>query len=100
MAELVQRFWKLDEFLAFDDGTDTRYELFDGQIVAMAPASDVISLDLRELYAGVLAPGGAQGQGSAGGTRRDGQRPTAVPVSTGPCARAPPCRGAGPHLCW
>ena len=25
----------------FDDGTDTRYELFEGQIVAMAPASDV-----------------------------------------------------------
>ena len=31
----------LDDFLAFDDGTETRYELFDGQIVAMAPASDV-----------------------------------------------------------
>jgi Uma2 family endonuclease len=31
----------LDEFLAFDDGTDARDELFDGHLVAMAPASDV-----------------------------------------------------------
>jgi Uma2 family endonuclease len=41
MAEPARRLWSLDEFLAFDDGSDTRYELFDGQIVAMAPASDV-----------------------------------------------------------
>jgi Uma2 family endonuclease len=27
----------VDEFLRWDDGTDTRYELIDGQIVAMAP---------------------------------------------------------------
>jgi len=41
VAEPARRSWTLDEFLAFDDGTDRRYELFDGQIVAMAPASDV-----------------------------------------------------------
>jgi Uma2 family endonuclease len=41
VAEPARRLWSLDEFLAFDDGTDTRYELFDGQIFAMAPASDV-----------------------------------------------------------
>ena len=41
MAEPARRLWTLEEFLAFDDGTDTRYELFDGQIFAMAPASDV-----------------------------------------------------------
>jgi Uma2 family endonuclease len=41
MAEPARRLWTLDEFLAFDDGTDTRYELFDGHVVAMAPASDV-----------------------------------------------------------
>ena len=29
------------EFLAWDDGTDTRYELMDGRIVAMAPPSTV-----------------------------------------------------------
>jgi Uma2 family endonuclease len=41
VAQPARRPWTLDEFLAFDDGTDTRYELFDGQIVTMAPASDV-----------------------------------------------------------
>ena len=41
MAEPARRLWSLDEFLAFDDGSDTRYELFDGQIFAMAPTSDV-----------------------------------------------------------
>ena len=41
MAEAARRLWTLEEFLAFDDGTETRHELFDGQIVAMAPPSDV-----------------------------------------------------------
>ena len=29
-----------DEFLAWDDGSDTRHELVDGMIVAMAPPTD------------------------------------------------------------
>ncbi|MFO1069951.1 MAG: Uma2 family endonuclease [Geminicoccaceae bacterium] len=29
------------EFLAWDDGTDTRYELMDGRVIAMAPPSTV-----------------------------------------------------------
>ena len=37
MAEAARRRWTLEEFLAFDDGTDRRAELFDGAIVAMAP---------------------------------------------------------------
>jgi Uma2 family endonuclease len=41
VAEPARRLWTLDEFLAFDDGTDTHYQLFDGQIVAMAPASGI-----------------------------------------------------------
>ena len=28
-----------DEYLAYDDGTDTRYELFDGELVEMPPES-------------------------------------------------------------
>jgi Uma2 family endonuclease len=40
MAEAARRRWTLEEFFAFDDGTDRRYELFDGEIVAMAPTSD------------------------------------------------------------
>lgn len=30
----------VDQFLAWDDGTDTRYELVEGTVVAMAPAAD------------------------------------------------------------
>jgi Uma2 family endonuclease len=41
VAEPARRLWTLDEFLTFDDGTDRRYELFDGQIVAMAPTSGI-----------------------------------------------------------
>jgi Uma2 family endonuclease len=35
MAPVKEKLWTLEEFLAFDDGTDTSYELFEGQIVAM-----------------------------------------------------------------
>lgn len=37
MAEPAVRRMTLDEFLSWDDGTDTRYELRGGAIVAMAP---------------------------------------------------------------
>jgi Uma2 family endonuclease len=37
MAEAAIRRMTLDEFLRWDDGTDTRYELIDGFPVAMAP---------------------------------------------------------------
>jgi Uma2 family endonuclease len=39
MAEPAEKRWTVDEFLAWDDGSDRRYELVDGQIVAMAPPS-------------------------------------------------------------
>ena len=35
MAEPARKLWTLDEFLAFDDGTDTRHELIAGEIVAI-----------------------------------------------------------------
>ena len=41
MAEPARKLWTLDEFLAFDDGTDTRYELIGGEVVAMAPPSAI-----------------------------------------------------------
>jgi Uma2 family endonuclease len=41
MAEAARKLWTLDEFLAFDDGTDRRYELIGGEIVAMAPPSGI-----------------------------------------------------------
>ena len=37
MAHVADKLWTLEEFLAFDDGTDTSYELFEGRIVAMNP---------------------------------------------------------------
>jgi Uma2 family endonuclease len=60
VAEPARRLWRLDEFLAFDDGTDTRYELFDGQIVAMAPGSDVhgaLVMRLGRRIGNALPPG-------------------------------------------
>ena len=40
MAEPAEKRWTVDEFLAWDDGSDRRHELVDGQIVAMAPPSE------------------------------------------------------------
>jgi Uma2 family endonuclease len=37
MAKVADKLWTLEEFLAFDDGTDTSYQLFEGRIVAMNP---------------------------------------------------------------
>jgi Uma2 family endonuclease len=37
MAQVEEKLWTLEEFLAFDDGTDTSYQLFEGRIVAMNP---------------------------------------------------------------
>jgi Uma2 family endonuclease len=39
----------LSEFLEWDDGTDTRYELIDGRVVAMAPASGVHAVVVSNL---------------------------------------------------
>jgi Uma2 family endonuclease len=40
MAEPAIRHMTLEEFLSWDDGTDTRYELIDGFPVAMAPPAE------------------------------------------------------------
>jgi Uma2 family endonuclease len=39
MADLAEKLMTVAEFLAWDDGTDTRYELVDGRLVAMAPVT-------------------------------------------------------------
>jgi Uma2 family endonuclease len=44
MAEPARKLWTLDEFLAFDDGTDTHYELIGGEIFAMTPPADLHSV--------------------------------------------------------
>ena len=41
MADPAARRMTLDEFLRWDDGTETRYELVDGFPVAMAPPEGV-----------------------------------------------------------
>jgi Uma2 family endonuclease len=40
MADVADRRWTVEAFLAWDDGTDRRHELVDGQIAAMAPPSE------------------------------------------------------------
>jgi Uma2 family endonuclease len=40
MPELAPRQMTVGEFLAYDDGTDTRYELVDGELVVMNPPAE------------------------------------------------------------
>jgi Uma2 family endonuclease len=40
MAEPAVKRWTIAEFLAWDDGSDRRYELIDGTPMAMAPPSE------------------------------------------------------------
>jgi len=44
MTEPAPRLMTVSEFLAWDDGTDTRYELIDGRPVAMAPVAPAHSV--------------------------------------------------------
>ena len=40
MTTALERLYTFEEYLNYDDGTDTRYELEDGRLLAMPPASD------------------------------------------------------------
>ena len=53
MGEPARRAMTADEFLAWDDGTDTRYELFDGAVVAMAPPTHVHGVIVGNAYAAI-----------------------------------------------
>jgi Uma2 family endonuclease len=44
MLDAVTRKLTLEEYLAYDDGTDTQYELVDGELVAMPPETDLNNL--------------------------------------------------------
>ncbi|WP_442937961.1 Uma2 family endonuclease [Nostoc sp.] len=37
----VERLYTFEEYLTYDDGTDKRYELEDGVLLEMPPASDL-----------------------------------------------------------
>ena len=49
MASPAPRRMTLTEFLEWDDGTDTRYELLDGEVVAMAPPPPAHAIILPNL---------------------------------------------------
>jgi Uma2 family endonuclease len=66
MPETAEKRMSLAEFLEWDDGTDTRYELVGGQPVAMAPPSEahgtvVINLG-GQLRSGLRPPCRAVGE--------------------------------------
>ena len=87
VAQLARRPWTLDEFLAFDDGTDTRYQLFDGQIVAMAPASGIhgaLVMRTRAARSATLFDLDARSL-----PRRASSRPSAPTAGTRPTLRSP-----------
>ena len=47
MADLAEKRMTVAEFLTWNDGTDTRYELIDGRPVAMAPVAPSHSVPSR-----------------------------------------------------
>ena len=49
MAEPAEKRWTVEEFLAWDDGTDRRCELVGAQIVAMAPPSEAHAAIVADL---------------------------------------------------
>ena len=73
MATPASKRMSLAEFLEWDDGTDTVYELIDGQVVAMAPARDAhgtIVMNLGVVIGPQLKPP-CRIVGNAGITRPD-----------------------------
>jgi Uma2 family endonuclease len=59
MAQVADKLWTLEEFLAFDDGTDTSYQLFEGRLVAMNPplrGLAVLTARLVRIIGGQLRP--------------------------------------------
>ena len=52
MTQAKPRFRTFEEYLSYDDGSDRRYELVDGEIVELPPESpenDFLALNLRDL---------------------------------------------------
>ena len=49
VSEPAAKRWTIEEFLAWDDGTDRRYELVGGEVVAMAPPSEAHSAIVMNL---------------------------------------------------
>ena len=58
MVETTEKLMTLAEFLDWDDGTDTHYELVRGKVVAMAPASARHSVIVSKINAALQAHSG------------------------------------------
>lgn len=54
MIQTTPRFLNFDEYLSYDDGTDTLYELFNGELVAVPPESGRNSEIINLLFAYIL----------------------------------------------
>jgi Uma2 family endonuclease len=57
MTQAKPRFRTIEEYLDYDDGTDTRYELVDGELVEMSPEMPINSLIVSFLFATFLRLG-------------------------------------------
>lgn len=57
MTQAKPRFRTIEEFLAYDDGTNTRYELVDGVLVEMGAESTINTLIAGFLFAAFLQSG-------------------------------------------
>ena len=54
MATTKPKIFTFEEYLAYDDGTDTRYELMDGELVEMPPECDDNNDVTRRLFVELL----------------------------------------------
>nr|RNJ67525.1 MAG: Uma2 family endonuclease [Leptolyngbya sp. IPPAS B-1204] len=66
MQQLRPRFQSFDEYLAYDDGTDRLYELFNGELIEVPPESGInvqIANRLFLRFALLLRPDRVRGQG-------------------------------------
>jgi Uma2 family endonuclease len=77
MAEVAEKRWTVAEFLDWDDGTDRRYELVEGRIVAMAPPSEAHATIVMNLGAAIRnqLPASMSGPGRAWRQARGARRP-------------------------
>ena len=57
MTQAKPRFRTIEEYLTYDDGTDTRYELVNGELVEMAPENPLNPVVASFLFAAFLGLG-------------------------------------------
>ncbi len=55
MTQTKQRFLSFDEYLSYDDGTDTLYELFNGELIAVPPESG-LNVEIANFLFSIFLP--------------------------------------------